>query len=138
MKTADSIQIPERPGTTWKPRTLATPFLTCEHCGKGYNSHGAPVDVADAFKITHDKRHLICPASDDAWEQYRRLRQRATINDFVNSVVDDAEQIGASPEELATIARRLLDIYVSKVTRMTPEEEAEFDGKFRQVRERRV
>ena len=35
-----AMPLPKRPGTLWKMRA-AYPHI-CEHCGKGYNSHGAP------------------------------------------------------------------------------------------------
>lgn len=48
------------PGTTWDMRHKDG-HSWCVNCGEGYNSHGAPEDVAGVFGIPVAQRHLICP-----------------------------------------------------------------------------
>jgi len=64
-----AIPLPTRPGTFGS---------RCERCGKGYSSHGAPEDQARLFGIQVGQRHLLCPASDDAWADYNYKRR--TVN----------------------------------------------------------
>lgn len=81
--------IPTRPGTLWTPSEPWSAFMTCAHCHKGYNSHGAPEDIAKQFKVPLDKRHLICPASDDAWAEYFRRQQRAAVAKCIQAIERD-------------------------------------------------
>jgi hypothetical protein len=51
-----------RPGTSWDMiHDSSTGASWCFNCGAKYNDHGAPSDIAAAFKIPDEKRHLICP-----------------------------------------------------------------------------
>ncbi len=111
MATILNPELPARPGTSWTMK-VNYPHV-CTKCGKGYNAHGAPSDVAAALKIPEDQRHLICPAPDEAWEEYGRLRKRATVEKFVTSVLEDVMRF--TPEERREITYR---IYIS-----TPKEE---------------
>lgn len=65
----ESVPLPKRPGSMWDMDMQSD---RCKRCGKGYNSHGAPSDVATAFSIPENRRHLICPASDELWAAYHR------------------------------------------------------------------
>jgi hypothetical protein len=86
----DEIPMPARPGTRWNPDPPNQGgYLRCTNCGKEWNSHGAPEDIARAFNVPNNERHTICPASDDAWAEYWRLRRRAGVDAFVADVLKD-------------------------------------------------
>jgi hypothetical protein len=74
------IPLPARPGTIW---TTDHPANTCLNCSQSYDGHAAPEDVADELGIERSKRHLICPAGESAWEEYRAARRRVNLNEFV-------------------------------------------------------
>jgi hypothetical protein len=78
------LPLPARPGTLWR---LHPTTHHCESCGKPYNSHGAPEDVAQQFNIPLDQRHLICPASDQAWEEYDYQRRIASYESTRQEVI---------------------------------------------------
>jgi hypothetical protein len=80
---------PERPGTLWAAPPPGPHASVCRNCGRGYTAHGAPEDIADAFNVPRSQRHLICPASEAAWDEFRRQQQRATIDLFVQHVLRD-------------------------------------------------
>ena len=79
-----AIPLPVRPGTMWDIRGhVHESHHRCNHCGKEYNSHGCPTPDAKVLGIPEDKRHLACPATDEQWEEYRRLVQTSSIEGIV-------------------------------------------------------
>lgn len=79
----------------------------CVNCGRHYNTHGAPEDVADALGIERNRRHLICRWSDAEWDDFNRARRRASADDFVADVAHDLQRF--EPVEQLAILRRLVD-----------------------------
>ena len=96
--------LPERPGTTWE---LRSPPATdgCTRCGKNYNSHGAPEEEAAKHGVPKRQRHLMCPASDDAWEAYHDAVRRESADAFVAHFVSEYEKLDGEIRE--TVRRRI-------------------------------
>jgi len=65
----------------------------CHNCGKGYNSHGATRDIAKQFGVDEERAHLLCPASDAAWEEYHYKRRVATYNGARQEVIRAVEAL---------------------------------------------
>jgi hypothetical protein len=102
MNDIPDIPLPERPGTMWEfvPGSSAS---RCKHCQQSYNSHGAPSDVAKALGIPEDRRHLICPASNEAWAFYWNRRSRATVELFCEDLKKEFQRFTeAERAEIAT------------------------------------
>lgn len=79
-----AIPLPKRPGTVWVPKRGARGSVHgCVNCGRDYVGHGAPEDVAQELGIAGAMRHLICPASEEAWEEYRAARRRVNLEAFI-------------------------------------------------------
>lgn len=93
---ADDIPLPTRPGTTWDPK-LRDPRgsygLFCSRCGQGYSRHGAPEGEAVKFGVPLDKRHLICPASNEAWEEFNYQRRVADYESCRAEVIRTLEML---------------------------------------------
>jgi len=104
MKSS-TILLPERPGTTWEMRH-DNGRSWCAHCGKGYNSHGAPEDEAAKHGVANDQRHLICPASDEAWEEYQNAVRRESADAFVAHFVSELQKL--DPAIRAEVGRRIV------------------------------
>src|SRR5262245_55655995 len=81
------IPLPTRPGTLWKTDHEAR---RCLNCSKPYNSHGAPEGTPQAHGLPAETpRHLMCPASDEAWDKYHRHRRRNSVFNFALDVLHD-------------------------------------------------
>ncbi len=91
-----AIPLPARPGTVWTPNQQTA--LACLSCGQPYNAHGAPEDVAMELGVELPRRHLICPASAEAWEEYRAARGRVSLEAFI-------EQLRSALAKLSTADR---------------------------------
>jgi hypothetical protein len=96
---------PERPGTLWEMRpSPATDG--CTRCGKSYNSHGADELEAAKHGVPKLQRHLMCPASDEAWETYRDAVRRESADLFVEHFVSELRKL--SVEMRGDVMRRIL------------------------------
>ena len=82
----ESIPLPRRPGSMWD---MDPQSGRCKRCGKGYNSHGAPASDAAAFGIPEQRRHLLCPATDEEWDKYRRAVGARSVSSYVEMVKID-------------------------------------------------
>ena len=91
-----AIPLPARPGTIW---TTDHPANTCLNCSQSYDGHGAPENVADELGIERSKRHLICPASESAWEEYRAARRRVNLNEFVRHLKAELAKLPAGDRD---------------------------------------
>jgi len=108
--SADSIPLPTRPGTVCKwddEKVRRLGVHVCVHCGKGWNAHGAPEDVAQSLGIPIAERGAICPASDEAWEAFRAERRRANLDDFVAHFVGELRKL--TPAERLIALSRVCD-----------------------------
>jgi len=98
---------PERPGTIWSMRPSPSTD-GCIHCGKNYNAHGAPEEEAAKHGIAKNQRHLLCPASDDAWSAYHDAVRREDADAFVAHFVSELGKLSVEmrKEVLERILRR--------------------------------
>lgn len=98
----DTIPLPRRPGTLWKPAPLRSAeyaHLTCENCGREYNTHGAPEGTPAEYGLPADTpRHLMCKWSDAEWDTFNRDRRRATVAGFVHDIERDLQKFNADDQ----------------------------------------
>lgn len=103
--TQTILPLPDRPGTTWDHQ-YNNGHSWCGRCGKGYNHHGAPADVAEKLNVPENERHLICPPTDAAMEKWRDSMRRQNLDDFVAHWTNELHKL--SPTERAIALVRIM------------------------------
>ncbi len=95
-----AIPLPKRPGTLWVPKRGARGCVQgCVNCGRDYVGHGASEDVAQELGVDVTMPHLICLASEEAWEEYRAARRRVNLNEFVRHFKAELVKLPAGDRE---------------------------------------
>lgn len=85
------LPLPTRPGTLWKPVQYGGgSYLRCGNCGGDYNKHGAPAGEPEKYGLPKDTpSHLMCKASDEAWERYWRDVRLLNVTSTIELLISD-------------------------------------------------
>lgn len=86
-----AIPLPPRPGTSWQMDGTAN---RCVNCERPYNDRGGSEAEAIATRLHETRRHLLCPASHEAWAEHNAARLRADDAAFIDFYDRELAKLG--------------------------------------------